>query len=149
VCIRLTDPRELELPDVGPVLMDDAETGEQLYVDTSDAGFRRRYQAAVEAREAGLRDAFRRAGVDALACRPMTTWSRRSSGWPRAEAGTALTMSFIWPPLLLLLLLVPVGVWAYRRRERQRAARAAGFGIAGPPRRPGGSPAGVVACRPR
>jgi uncharacterized protein (DUF58 family) len=67
VCIRLTDPRELELPDVGPVLMDDAETGEQLYVDTSDAGFRRRYQAAVEAREAGLHAAFRRAGVDALA----------------------------------------------------------------------------------
>ena len=67
VCVRLTDPRELELPDVGPVLMDDAETGEQLYVDTHDAGFRRRYQAAVEAREADLRSAFRRAGVDEVA----------------------------------------------------------------------------------
>src|SRR4029079_5866537 len=67
VCVRLTDPRELELPDVGPVLMDDAETGEQLYVDTHDAVFRRRYQAAVEAREADLRTAFQRAGVDAIA----------------------------------------------------------------------------------
>ena len=34
--MRLWDPREIELPDVGPIIMEDAETGEQLYVDTHD-----------------------------------------------------------------------------------------------------------------
>ena len=46
--------------------MQDAETGEQLYVDTHDRGFRRRFQAAAERRETTLRDAFKRSGVDAM-----------------------------------------------------------------------------------
>ena len=66
VAVRLTDPRELSLPDVGPVVLEDAETGEQLYVDTRDAGFRRRFEEAGRVREASIGDAFRRAGVDAL-----------------------------------------------------------------------------------
>jgi uncharacterized protein (DUF58 family) len=66
LAVRLVDPREIELPDVGPVLMDDAETGEQLYVDTADAGFRRRFKAAAEQRETEIAGAFRRAGVDAV-----------------------------------------------------------------------------------
>ncbi len=65
--IRLWDPREMELPDVGLVIMEDAETGEQLYVDTHDKKFRQRYQAAALEREAGLSQSFKRAGVDALA----------------------------------------------------------------------------------
>jgi hypothetical protein len=44
----------------------DAETGEQLFVDTHDRGFRSRFAAASERREAGLRSAFRDAGVDAM-----------------------------------------------------------------------------------
>jgi uncharacterized protein (DUF58 family) len=66
LAVRLIDPREIELPDVGPVLMDDAETGEQLYVDTADAGFRKRFREAAEAREAEIAAAFRRAGVEAV-----------------------------------------------------------------------------------
>jgi uncharacterized protein (DUF58 family) len=66
LAVRLVDPREVELPDVGPILMDDAETGEQLYVDTADAGFRRRFKAAAEQREADIAGAFRRSGVDAV-----------------------------------------------------------------------------------
>ncbi len=66
IAVRLYDPREVELPDVGPVLIDDAETGEQLYVDTHDPTFRRQYREAGERREAELRAAFRRAGVDAV-----------------------------------------------------------------------------------
>ena len=46
--------------------MQDAETGEQLFVDTHDRGFRRRFEAAAKAREAELRSAFADAGVDAL-----------------------------------------------------------------------------------
>ena len=46
LAIRLWDPREIELPDVGPILMEDAETGEQLYVDTHDKRFRQRFAEA-------------------------------------------------------------------------------------------------------
>ncbi len=66
LAVRLIDPREIELPDVGPVLMDDAETGEQLYVDTADAGFRKRFKEAADQREAEVATAFRRSGVDAV-----------------------------------------------------------------------------------
>ncbi|MEW6284972.1 MAG: DUF58 domain-containing protein [Chloroflexota bacterium] len=66
VAIRLTDPREMELPDVGMVVMEDAETGEQLFVDTHDAKFRRRFLEAAQKREEELNAAFKRAGVDML-----------------------------------------------------------------------------------
>jgi uncharacterized protein (DUF58 family) len=66
LAIRLWDPREVELPDIGPLIMEDAETGEQLYVDTHDRRFRQRFQEAARRREANLNEAFKRAGVDAL-----------------------------------------------------------------------------------
>jgi uncharacterized protein (DUF58 family) len=66
VAIRLIDPLERALPDLGLVLMQDAETGEQLYVDTGDAAFRRRFETAAQAREEALFEAFAGAGVDAL-----------------------------------------------------------------------------------
>ncbi len=66
LAIRLWDPREVELPDIGPIIMEDAETGEQLYVDTHDKKFRQRFQAAALQREATLSEAFKRSGVDAL-----------------------------------------------------------------------------------
>ena len=66
VAVRLTDPREIELPDVGPMIMEDAETGERLYVDTHNAAFRGRFLAAAQRREAEVNGAFRRAGVEAL-----------------------------------------------------------------------------------
>jgi uncharacterized protein (DUF58 family) len=46
--------------------MEDAETGEQLYVDTHDKNFRRRFQEAAQRREAALNETFKRAGIDAL-----------------------------------------------------------------------------------
>src|SRR6478609_6265289 len=66
MAVRLFDRREVELPDVGPLLMEDAETGEQLYVDTHDKGFRKRFHEAADRRETTLRDAFKRASVDAV-----------------------------------------------------------------------------------
>ncbi len=70
IAIRLWDPREIELPDVGPIIMEDAETGEQLYVDTHDKKFRQRFQEAASQREAMLSETFKRAGVDVL---PLST----------------------------------------------------------------------------
>lgn len=65
--IRLWDPREIDLPDIGLILMEDAETGEQLYVDTGDKRFRQRFREAAQQREATLTESFKRAGVDTLA----------------------------------------------------------------------------------
>ncbi len=66
LAVRLTDPLELELPDLGLIPIRDAETGEQLLVDTHDAGFRRRFAAIAAQREADLRQAMSQAGVDTL-----------------------------------------------------------------------------------
>ena len=70
LAVRLFDRREVELPDVGPLIMEDAETGEQLYVDTHDKAFRARFQAAAEQRETTLRTAFKRSGVDVVSLSP-------------------------------------------------------------------------------
>jgi uncharacterized protein (DUF58 family) len=67
LAVRLWDPREVDLPDIGPIIIEDAETGEHLYVDTHDRTFRRRFREVVREREAALGQAFKRAGVDALA----------------------------------------------------------------------------------
>ncbi len=64
VAIRVLDPREYELPDAGVIVVEDAETREQLVVDSSDAGFRHRLREAGETRERELRAATLRAGVD-------------------------------------------------------------------------------------
>ena len=64
--VRLFDPLEMELPDLGLVTMRDAESGEQLVVDTHDRGFRARFAAAAEQREATLLAGLARGGVDTL-----------------------------------------------------------------------------------
>jgi uncharacterized protein (DUF58 family) len=66
LAVRLLDPLELELPDLGLIPIRDSETGEQLMVDTHDAGFRKRFARIAAQREADLRHSFVRAGVDTL-----------------------------------------------------------------------------------
>ena len=66
VAVRLTDPLEIQMLNLGLITFQDSETGEQLFVDTHDPGFRRRFAAAAEAREQTLREVFARSGVDAL-----------------------------------------------------------------------------------
>ena len=66
LAIRLWDPREVELPDIGVVLVEDSETGSQLSVDTSDRKFRRRFSQAARRRESELMQTFKRTGVDQL-----------------------------------------------------------------------------------
>jgi uncharacterized protein (DUF58 family) len=64
VAVRIWDSREVGLVDAGVLVLQDAETGEQLVVDTSDPAFRRRFGEAVARREQELRTSIRRAGVD-------------------------------------------------------------------------------------
>ena len=66
VAVRLLDPLELELPNIGLILMRDPETGEQLHVDTRNSNFRRRYARLAAEREAQLRENLARAGADTL-----------------------------------------------------------------------------------
>ena len=66
IAIRLADPRETDLPDLGVVVMEDAETGEQLYVDTHDKKFRQKFFDVASTRESVLTSAFQRAGVDVM-----------------------------------------------------------------------------------
>ena len=66
LAVHLHDPREEDLPDMGAVIMEDSETGEQVYVDTGDRRLRDRFADLARRRREGLATVFRRAGVDAL-----------------------------------------------------------------------------------
>jgi uncharacterized protein (DUF58 family) len=63
VALRVIDAADDELPEVGLVVVEDAETGEQLVVDSTDALFRSRFRAGVDERDAVLSGRMRRAGV--------------------------------------------------------------------------------------
>lgn len=63
VVIRVADPGERELPDLGLILVEDAETGEQLLVDSSDPLLRARLTDQVSAAEERLAEGMRKAGV--------------------------------------------------------------------------------------
>jgi len=63
VALRVTDAADDELPDAGLVVVEDAETGEQLVIDSSDPLLRARLRVGVEGRDARLAAGMRRAAV--------------------------------------------------------------------------------------
>ncbi|MGH6827469.1 MAG: DUF58 domain-containing protein [Rhizomicrobium sp.] len=66
IAVRLSDPLESRLPDLGLLTFQDAESGEQVFVDTHDRGFRARFAQAARAKDEALHAAFAAAGVDGL-----------------------------------------------------------------------------------
>jgi uncharacterized protein (DUF58 family) len=66
VGVMVDDPRENELPDVGRVVLEDAESGEQIEVDTHDARVRQRFAADAQARRSNVLQTLRGAGIDTL-----------------------------------------------------------------------------------
>ncbi len=64
VAIQVLDRREFDLPDAGPLWIEDAETGEQIFVDTSDAAFRTRLSEAARARQAELSEVVTSSGTE-------------------------------------------------------------------------------------
>ncbi len=66
VAVTITDPRELSLPAIGLIELQDAETGEEALVDTGDAGWRRQYAEYNEALREARDQQFRVTGVDAI-----------------------------------------------------------------------------------
>ncbi|MEO8300868.1 MAG: DUF58 domain-containing protein [Rhizomicrobium sp.] len=66
VAVRLTDLLETRLPDLGLLNFQDAESGEQLFVDTHDRNFQARFAAAADARDKALQATFEKCGVDVV-----------------------------------------------------------------------------------
>jgi uncharacterized protein (DUF58 family) len=69
IACPVVDRREVELPDVGMVELEDAESGETVIVDTSSPAVRSRYAGEAASRAASLRSLFRSTGVDSIEIR--------------------------------------------------------------------------------
>lgn len=64
IALRVVDPREMDIPDVGMIELEDEETGEQLLLDTSDEEFRENYRQLMKEKEEELRRNLRKSKVD-------------------------------------------------------------------------------------
>ena len=56
IALKVSDPREKEMPDVGVVELQDAETGRKVWIDTSSSAVRDHYAAAWNEREERTRE---------------------------------------------------------------------------------------------
>ena len=64
VCARIHDPCELEIPNVGLVYLEDSETGEKIYLNTSSRNFREEYKKLNQEHRQEFEKRLRRRGVD-------------------------------------------------------------------------------------
>ncbi|MFF5171319.1 DUF58 domain-containing protein [Micromonospora sp. NPDC000089] len=97
LAVEVTDPRELELPDVGLITLVDPESGRRREVWTGDPALRRRYASAAAAQREQVRRALRRAGATHLPLRTDRDWTadivrhvhaqRRLAAAPAANRG--------------------------------------------------------------
>ncbi len=69
IAMRISDIRETELPEVGLIRARDAESGKQIWIDSSDKAVRRQYNNWYKAHNAYINDTFLRSGVDAAEIR--------------------------------------------------------------------------------
>jgi uncharacterized protein (DUF58 family) len=69
IAIHIQDQREEILPNVGIITLEDAETGEQIEINTADRTIRARFSAQAEARRADLNRTLRRNSIDAISLR--------------------------------------------------------------------------------
>jgi len=74
IAVEVLDPRELDIPNVGVVLLQDPETGELRDLNTGDRKVRRRYSRAARIQRERNRQSFRRAGVGHLVLRTDRDW---------------------------------------------------------------------------
>ena len=66
IAIEITDPREQELPRVGMVYLEDAETGERIFVDTGNSNVRKKYRRQFDETREQLHSSLRSMGVDII-----------------------------------------------------------------------------------
>jgi len=69
IAVHVEDPREKELPNVGIVALEDAETGEVIELDTARIAVRRRFNELALERSRGLRNDLQAEGVDTVQLR--------------------------------------------------------------------------------
>jgi len=69
VAVQITDPYELELPELGRLVLEDAETGEIVEVGTGDARKRKAFAERQSRAQSDLTRLFRTAGIDAIRLR--------------------------------------------------------------------------------
>lgn len=74
IAVEVRDPRERDLPPVGPVELRDMETGARRLVDTADPRFRARFAAAVEATDRARAAMLARAGARHVVAETGTDW---------------------------------------------------------------------------
>ena len=76
IAVSVTDPREVRMPNVGILDLEDAETGEIVTLDTSSAAVRRRYELLGQDRAERLDETFTAMGVDHIAIQTDTDYVR-------------------------------------------------------------------------
>jgi len=69
IAIHIQDQREENLPNVGIITLEDAETGEQIEINTADRNTRARFSALAETQRAELSRMLRRHHIDAISLR--------------------------------------------------------------------------------
>ena len=69
IAVPIIDPREEELPSVGRLTLEDAETGEQIEINTADRNTRARFSSLAETQRAELNRTLRRNNIDAITLR--------------------------------------------------------------------------------
>jgi uncharacterized protein (DUF58 family) len=69
IAVRIQDERETVLPNVGMITLEDAETGEQIEINTADRGTRARYVDLAEENAHELSRTLRRNNIDAITLR--------------------------------------------------------------------------------
>lgn len=89
IAMIVSDPREFELPDVGWITLEDAESGEQVDLNTSDPTIRQQYQTMAGARQKMVQKALRSAGIDRLDLFTDTSYLPALLSFFRARQGRA------------------------------------------------------------
>ena len=84
--IRLYDPREMTLPNVGVILAKDAETEELSYIDTTSSKVQKAYEAFYKERTNYFETTFRRLGAGILQCRTDEIYTNKLLGYFKYRA---------------------------------------------------------------
>ena len=84
--VRVYDEKEVEIPNLGVVQMQDAETGELIFVNTGSKKVRREYADYYKSREAYYNEAFRKSGAGSLDCRVDESYVKKLLGYFKTRA---------------------------------------------------------------
>ncbi|MGB1451747.1 MAG: DUF58 domain-containing protein, partial [Marinirhabdus sp.] len=79
--IRIYDPREVEIPNLGMVQVQDAESGRRMLVNTASKAVRGHYHAHYRERVGYFQESFNKSGAGALSCRVDESYVKKLLGY--------------------------------------------------------------------